>query len=98
MRSASEDGVTSFVRSAHKEKRYEKRLRYKTREDKYDVVKKGRSSRRAEGIEAPARRAAELVAKRHKKKIMATAREVVDTFASEAILKDRLTVSSSTRT
>lgn len=92
MRSASEDGVTSFVRSAHKEKRYEKRLRYKTREDKYDVVKRGRSSRRAEGIEAPARRATELVAKRHKKKIMATAREVVDTFASEAILKDRLTM------
>jgi hypothetical protein len=73
--------------------RYEKRPRHKTREKRYEprndppdrpitrtVEKKGQHRRRTE----------EPVRKR-----LATARDVIDNFASDSILKDRLTVGSS---
>lgn len=74
--------------------RYEKRPRHKTREDRYEP--------RNDPPDQPARRTVEKTGQHRRRteepvrKRLATARDVIDNFASDSILKDRLTVGSST--
>lgn len=82
------DGVIEAER-----RRYEKRARHKTREDKYEQNRGGAARRKlAEG--EPKGKGTKRHDKRTKKKpALATARELMDKFSSNAIHNDRLTVS-----
>lgn len=74
--------------------RFEKRPRHRTREDRYDPhqrhavnVEQHASGRTVDNLLLKRRRTEE-----HAKKRLATTRDVVDNFASNSILNDRLTV------
>lgn len=76
-------------------RRFEKRPRHKTRANRYDVVKldhddRGTGTRDKENHGAKVRRA-----KRKKQDNMTSAKEIMDSFNSESILHDRITVSAS---
>lgn len=88
------DGGPALQASSPAGHRFEKRPRHKTRADRYDVVKldgddrgKGTRDKRSHGVEVKR-------TKRKKQDNMTSAREVMGSFNSEAILNDRITVSA----
>lgn len=71
---------------------FEKRARYRTRSDRYNVIKNDDSGREKKRTKQP--KSKEGPKKNRKPNYTTSAREVMDNFKSKSILNDRITVSS----
>ncbi|KAI1083096.1 hypothetical protein F5B20DRAFT_577480 [Whalleya microplaca] len=87
--------TSSVVSHIDQAETFEKRPRHKTRTGKYDRRKKREHER--EKTKGHDERRAKRAKKSGKRKHMASSKDVVDNFASDAVLNDRITIQPSLR-
>ena len=78
--------------------RFEKRARYKTREDKYETDRRHVAHQKGTRDDSKSKRRDYHGGHKKKKLVLTSSKDVMEKFSSMAILSERLTVSSIMRT